>query len=404
MRPDRHRLPREGGGPGHDGGAPRADRVGRAVWRTCSSSSPAASGSISSIRSSRAEVARRARPSRGSGPCSSRSGAAALARLRQQRSGSWPKVLLLALVGGVFWTGIFGIAYRVLSYIQRVADIGDLLAGKMLSIILLAFLTILLLSNVITALSTFFLAKDLDLLVAAPVGGVRIYLAKLSETVVHSSWMVALLALPILSAYGIVYHGGPLFPLVAAGAFLPFLVLPAVVGVIVTMLLVNVFPARRTRELLGLIGLGRSGRRADPAPGDSARAAGPSRGVPEFPGLPRGAADADQPTPAERVGHLHDHELAAPGGRPAAGARALGLGGACALALGASRTGALPLRLLQGAGGWRAEGAAAPPRPARRGPRPAAAGQARVHAQGPAALLPRQYPVEPADSARRSCS
>jgi ABC-2 type transport system permease protein len=178
-----------------------------------------------------------------------------LARLRQQRSGSWPKVLLLAAVGGAFWTGIFGIAYRVLSYIQRVADIGDLLAAKMLSVILLAFLTILLLSNVITALSTFFLAKDLDLLVAAPVGGVRIYLAKLSETVVHSSWMVALLALPILSAYGIVFGGGPLFPLVAVGAFVPFLTLPAVLGVIVTMLLVNVFPARRTRELLGLIGL-----------------------------------------------------------------------------------------------------------------------------------------------------
>jgi ABC-2 type transport system permease protein len=179
-----------------------------------------------------------------------------LARLRQQRSGSWPKVLLLGLVGGAFWTGIFGIAYRVLSYIEKVADIGDLLAAKMLDVILLAFLTILLLSNIITALSTFFLAKDLDLLVAAPVGGVRIYLAKLSETVVHSSWMVALLALPILSAYGIVYDGGPLFPLVAAGAFLPFLVLPAVIGVIITMLLVNVFPARRTRELLGLIGLG----------------------------------------------------------------------------------------------------------------------------------------------------
>jgi ABC-2 type transport system permease protein len=179
-----------------------------------------------------------------------------LARLRQERSGSWPKLLLLALVGGAFWTGIFGIAYRVLSYIQRVADIGDLLAGKMLSVILLAFLTILLLSNVITALSTFFLAKDLDLLVAAPVGGVRIYLAKLTETVGHSSWMVALLALPILSAYGIVYGGGPLFPLVAVGAFVPFLVLPAVVGIIITMLLVNVFPARRTRELLTLIGLG----------------------------------------------------------------------------------------------------------------------------------------------------
>ena len=173
MRPDRHRLPGQGGRAGHAGRAAGADRVRRAApWRTCSSSSPAASGSISSIRSSRAEVgATGADPAGALDPAHSRSGAAALARLRQQRSGSWPKVLLLALVGGVFWTGIFGIAYRVLSYIQRVADIGDLLAGKMLGVILLAFLTILLLSNVITALSTFFLAKDLDLLVAAPVGG-----------------------------------------------------------------------------------------------------------------------------------------------------------------------------------------------------------------------------------------
>jgi ABC-2 type transport system permease protein len=180
----------------------------------------------------------------------------ALARLRQERRGSWGKLLLFATVGGAFWAAIFGIAFRVLSYIQRVEDIGDLLATKVLGIILLALLSILLLSNIITALSTYFLAKDLDLLVAAPVGGARLYLAKLSETVVHSSWMVALLSLPIFTAYGIVYSGGPLFPLVAVAAFLPFLVIPAVIGTIITMFLVNVFPARRTRELLGLVGLG----------------------------------------------------------------------------------------------------------------------------------------------------
>ena len=179
----------------------------------------------------------------------------ALARLRQERRGSWAKLVVFVVAGGLFWTAIFGIAFRVLSYIQKVADIGDLLAGKVLGIILLAFHSILLLSNIITALSTNFLAKDLDLLVAAPVGRLRLYLAKLSETVVHSSWMVALLAVPIFTAYGIVYSGGPLFPLVAFAAFLPFLLLPAVAGTIITMVLVNVFPARRTRELLGLIGL-----------------------------------------------------------------------------------------------------------------------------------------------------
>jgi len=40
-------------------------------------------------------------------------------------------------------------------------------------------------------LSSFFLAKDLDLLVSAPVDWLRIYVAKLGETLLHSSWMVA---------------------------------------------------------------------------------------------------------------------------------------------------------------------------------------------------------------------
>jgi ABC-2 type transport system permease protein len=179
----------------------------------------------------------------------------ALARVRQERK-SRAKFLLLAFTGIGFWTAVFGVAWRVLRYIQKVQDIGPLLAGKMLSVILLAFLSILLLSNIITALSTFFLARDLDLLVAAPIGWFRLYLSKLGETIVHSSWMVALLALPIFTAYGVVFSGGPLFPFVAIAAVVPYLALPAVAGAVFTVLLVNVFPARRTRELVGMVGLG----------------------------------------------------------------------------------------------------------------------------------------------------
>jgi ABC-2 type transport system permease protein len=179
-----------------------------------------------------------------------------LSRLRQEQSGSGTRVVLLSLVALLFWAAVFGIAYRVLRYFRGVEEIGNLLAGKVLGVILLAFLSILLLSNIITALSTFFLAKDLDLLVAAPVGRARLYLAKLAETIVHSSWMVALLALPIFTAYGIVYRGGYLYPLVALAAFIPYLVLPAVAGTAITQVLVNIFPARRTRELLGLIASG----------------------------------------------------------------------------------------------------------------------------------------------------
>ena len=71
---------------------------------------------------------------------------------------------------------------------MAVPELGDFLPGKMLAVALLAFASILLLSNLVTSLSTFFLAKDLDMLMAAPVDWLRLYLAKLGETIVHSSW------------------------------------------------------------------------------------------------------------------------------------------------------------------------------------------------------------------------
>src|SRR6476660_6329141 len=174
----------------------------------------------------------------------------ARARIRQEQDGAGPRLILLVVLAAGFWSGVFGMLYRVLHYFRGVAEIGDLLATKLLGLALLAFSSILLLSNLITALSSFFLAKDLDLLAASPVHSFRFYVAKLTETTLHSSWMVALLAVPLFAAYGIVYDGGFLWPLIVLGAFVPFLLLPAIVGSALTLLLVNLVPARRAKELL----------------------------------------------------------------------------------------------------------------------------------------------------------
>jgi len=181
----------------------------------------------------------------------------ALQRVREERDrGGSGKLLILALVGLAFWTGVYGVLYRILKYFRGVEDLGPLLAGKLLGLVLLSFISILVLSNVITALSSFFLAKDLDLLVSAPVDWLRLYLAKLGETLLHSSWMVALMAVPILTAYGVIYRGGLVFLPVAVLTLVPMLTLPAVAGSAITLVLVNVFPARRTRDLLSIVALG----------------------------------------------------------------------------------------------------------------------------------------------------
>ena len=177
----------------------------------------------------------------------------ARARAMANERGRSARFFLLALVGALFWVFIYTLLVKLLIYFRGVPDLGPFLAGKLLGMILIGFFSILLLSNVITALSSFFLARDLDLLVGAPVDWLKLYGAKLLETGVNSSWMVVLLAVPMFAAFGSAYHGGWLFPLLVIGVFVPFLVVPAVIGSAVTLILVNIFPARRTRDILSVI-------------------------------------------------------------------------------------------------------------------------------------------------------
>ncbi len=183
----------------------------------------------------------------------------ALQRMREERSRGSARLFILVVAALLFWGGIFAFLYKILKALERVPDVGPLLAGKILGVALLTFVGILVLSNVITSLSSFFLAKDLDLLVSAPVDWLRLYSAKLGETLLHSSWMVALMAVPVFAAYGVVFRGGPLFVPYAILTVAPLLVLPAVAGSALTLTLVNVFPARRTRDLLSIVALGTVG-------------------------------------------------------------------------------------------------------------------------------------------------
>ena len=176
-------------------------------------------------------------------------------RRRAAENPSVGKTVLLLGTALIFWLVLYRVIVRMLEYFRATAGIGDVLATKLLGLILLGFLSVLILSNLITALSSFFLSKDIDLLVAAPIDGLKVYAARLIETVLHSSWMVALMMVPVLTAYGTVLDGGWAFVGVAVVAMAAFFLLPGVIGATVTLVLVNVFPARRARDLLALIAL-----------------------------------------------------------------------------------------------------------------------------------------------------
>ncbi len=160
------------------------------------------------------------------------------------------RVAAVAVLISFFWGACFWLVARVLGYFQGLGDFGPLLTQRLLVLLFLVFFGILLVSNVVTALTTFYLAGDVALLLAAPVPFRRLHHARFAETLASSSWMVLLFGLPVFLAYGVVYRAPAVFygaTIVTLGAFL---VIPAGIGVLFTTALVLVFPARRTRDVL----------------------------------------------------------------------------------------------------------------------------------------------------------
>ncbi len=180
---------------------------------------------------------------------------AARNRLTRHSPGDGLKTFVLLLLGTAFWAFLFTVAYRVLVYFRTVEGLGDLLALRLLSMVLLTFFSILLFSNIVAALSTYYLSGELEILHAAPVPLPDIYRAKFFETVLDSSWMTLIYGLPVFIAYGAVFNAGPTYYAGLLLTLIPFVMIPAALGIIGTMLLVSAFPARRARDLLVLLGL-----------------------------------------------------------------------------------------------------------------------------------------------------
>jgi ABC-2 type transport system permease protein len=176
-------------------------------------------------------------------------------RARRREAGDLTRGLLfggvaLAVFAALFW-GAFWLTWQLDDY----DELGDYLLRLGLSWLFMTFLAFLTFSGIVTALSTFFLSEDLRLLLAAPVAARRLFYARFVRTVVQSSWMVVVFLAPVLMGVGIARCAPLSFYLTSVLTVVPFAVIPVAVGTGCTLLLVNVFPARRARDLLMLMGL-----------------------------------------------------------------------------------------------------------------------------------------------------
>jgi len=176
-------------------------------------------------------------------------------RATRREPGDLVRALLFGAVGLVVCATLYAGAFWLTRRLDAYEELGDFVLRLGLSWVFLTFLSFLAFSGVVTALSTFFLSDDLRLMLAAPVAGRRLFHARFVRTVGQASWMVVIFLIPVLVGVGMARCAPAGFYLTAALTVPPFAVIPVAIGSAVTLLLVNVFPARRARDILMLMGL-----------------------------------------------------------------------------------------------------------------------------------------------------
>ena len=156
----------------------------------------------------------------------------------------------LAVCLALYLTGV-----RVVTYFHSQNELGIILSLKIFQMAWITVFAMLVFSCMVSAVSTLFLSQDNEIIGAAPVTPEELYFMRYITTTVYTSWMMVIFSLPIFAAYGRVFHAGVLYGPLMLLAVTATAAIASALGMALTVALVNLFPARRTKDIIFYLSL-----------------------------------------------------------------------------------------------------------------------------------------------------
>lgn len=165
------------------------------------------------------------------------------------------KSIGLVLFGLLICVAMYLISVKTITYFHAQNELGIILSLKLLQMAWLMLFSMLVFSCMVSAVSALYLSQDNEIVFAAPVAPADLYFMRYVTTTIYTSWMMMAFSLPVFGTYGHVFGAGPWF--------WPLLILCAIaiplsatgIGMAFTVVLVNLFPARRTKDIIVYLSL-----------------------------------------------------------------------------------------------------------------------------------------------------
>lgn len=161
----------------------------------------------------------------------------------------------LALFGCGIAAVIYLTSVRVIGYFHSQNELGIILSLKIFEMAWMIIFALLIFSSMVSGISTLFLSRDNEIIFTAPVHPAQLYFMRYLTTSIYTSWMMIVFSLPVFGAYGRVFGAGFAYWPLMLLAVLATAAIASGFGLMAMVVLVNLFPARRTRDIVVYLSL-----------------------------------------------------------------------------------------------------------------------------------------------------
>jgi len=165
------------------------------------------------------------------------------------------KTSALILFGAAVMMGLYLVTRKVTIYFVSQNELGTILCLKIFQMAWIILFAMQVFSCMVSAVSSIFLAQDNEIVFAAPVSGRQLFSMRYLTTSLYTSWTMIVFSLPIFAAYGTVFKAGFWYWPNMVAVVLTTTFSATAFAVLVTIALVYIFPARRTKDIVMYLSL-----------------------------------------------------------------------------------------------------------------------------------------------------
>lgn len=145
---------------------------------------------------------------------------------------------------------LYFLSVKVTGYFHSQSELGIILSLKIFQMAWIILFAMLIFSSMVSSVSSVFLSKDNEILFASPVPPEKIFFMRFTTTTLYTGWMMVVFSLPIFAAYGHVFKAGLLYQPLMTFSLIATAATASCFGMLATIILVNLFPARRTKDIV----------------------------------------------------------------------------------------------------------------------------------------------------------